>query len=113
MDCIMDTQFELQYKEVAEFKLSFVFLITGNFQSCQLCDHQKAAGFMGPIWSGELSDKYTEAVYIYCNNGRRNCRHLCETKSGCETVIFQDIFRHSFEFPEAWVAHHLLAWRDW
>ena len=32
-----------------------------------------AAGFTGPTWSGELSDKYTAAVYIYCNIGRRNC----------------------------------------
>ena len=37
---------------------------------------------------------------------------------GCETVIFQNIIRHSFEISEAWVAtsrleHHLLAWHGW
>ena len=44
--------------------------------------------------------------------------YICETKSGCEIVIFQYIFRHGFEFPEAWVAtsrldDHLLAWCGW
>ena len=38
MDYIMDTQFELRYKVVTEFKLSFVFLFTGSFRLCQLCD---------------------------------------------------------------------------
>ena len=38
MDHVMDTQFELQYKAVTEFKWSFVFLFTGNFRLCQLRD---------------------------------------------------------------------------
>ena len=37
----------------------------------------------------------------------------CQIKLSCDTAIFQ-IIRHSFKFPEAWVAtsrldHHLLA----
>ena len=37
-----------------------------------------------------------------------------EIKSGCNTAIFHNMIRHSFEFPTAWVAtsrldHHLLV----
>ena len=38
MDCIMDTQFELQYKADAEFKWSFVYLFISNFRLFQLCN---------------------------------------------------------------------------
>ena len=69
MNCVMDNVIGLQYKAVAEMKL---------FSSCfrQLyC--VMAAGFApGPYkatWSGELSDKYTATIYVYCNNGRRYC----------------------------------------
>ena len=39
-------------------------------------------------------------------------------KAGRETAIFQNIVRHSLNFPEAWAAnlrldHHLLAWCGW
>ena len=46
MDHIMDTRFELQYKAVAEFKLSFVFLLeeTSDFVNCVM-----TAGFTGPL----------------------------------------------------------------
>ena len=45
MDHVMDTQFELQYTVVAEFKWSFVFLFeeTSEWVNCGM-----AAGFMGP-----------------------------------------------------------------
>ena len=49
-----------------------------------------AAGFApGPkaAWSGELSDDYTATVYVYCNNGRRNCRCQCKIIPGHETAI--------------------------
>ena len=108
--CVMDTRCELQYKAVAEFKWSF-FLFTSNFRLSLM-----AARLTEATWS-ELSDKCTTAFYVYCN-GRRNCRRWCETKASRETMIFQNIIRHSFKFPEAWVAtsrldHRLLAWRGW
>ena len=53
--------------------------------------------------AGELIDKYTAAFYVYCNNGRRNCRRYRETKICYETAIFQNIVTHSLKFPEAWV----------
>ena len=51
MDHVVDTQFELQCKVVAEFKGSFAFLLeaTSNCVNCVT-----AAGFTGPkaTWSG-------------------------------------------------------------
>ena len=61
------------------------------------------------MWSGELSDKYTAAVYVFAT-----MEEIVDFNVGCETEIFQNIVRHSFEISEAWVAisrldHHLLA----
>ena len=43
MDHILDTQFELQYKAVAEFKWSFIFRLEKT-SNCVT-----AAGFKGPL----------------------------------------------------------------
>ena len=61
------------------------------------------------MWSGELSDKYTAAVYVFATIEEE----IVDFNVGCETAIFLNIVRHSFEILEAWVAtsrldHHLL-----
>ena len=66
------------------------------------------------MWFGELSDKYTAAVYVFATMEEE----IVDFNVGCETVIFQNIISHSFEISEAWVAtsrldHHLLACHGW
>ena len=52
MDCIVDTQFELyNTKQLQSLKVCFLPFYRQ----------------LNAMWSGELSDNYTAAIYVHCN----------------------------------------------
>ena len=44
--------------------MKLCFPVGGNLRFCQLCDDSWIHGSFKATWSGELSDKYTAAVYM-------------------------------------------------
>ena len=65
---IMDTSFKLRLKNLV--KLCYIILACRPL--CQLCvGSQVHSEVIKAMWSGELSDQYTAAVYIYYNTGIR------------------------------------------
>ena len=119
---IMDISFELyNTRWLQDLEVSFSLCLQATWLRQlwgQLSDGSHVHAWVHRVmWSGELSDNYIAAVYVYCNTGRRNYR-WCEIKNQAMRQQFSEYRQALIEFSEAWVAtwrldHCSLTWHGW
>ena len=103
MNRVMDTRLELQWRWLQSYNEAVFFL----FQATLLCN---GSWVCSESRQENLANSCTATIYVYCNNGRRDCGCYCEIKPGHESN-FQNIVIHSFGFPEVRVVISRLDYR--